>query len=191
MPKNRERKDFLREILVVDLEATTWENKEHEKDDSEIIEVGCSVLNLRDKTIEKKKEILVKPVIHPILSPFCTQLTSITQEDVDTRGISLLESIYVLMNEFNSREYVWASWGVYDRFMFQKQCQKFSYPYPFGEHHIDVKTLFSLNGGFDYRMGMKAALKKMDINLEGTHHRGVDDSYNISKLLIHILCDGK
>jgi inhibitor of KinA sporulation pathway (predicted exonuclease) len=34
---------------------------------------------------------------------------------------------------------------------------------------------------------MKEALKLAEIELEGTHHRGIDDARNIAKLLPYIL----
>ena len=36
-------------------------------------------------------------------------------------------------------------------------------------------------------MGMKGALAMMNVPLEGTHHRGVDDARNIAKLAQIIL----
>ena len=42
----KNRKEFLKRILVVDVEATTWNNNDIEGKDkeSEIIEIGCSEL---------------------------------------------------------------------------------------------------------------------------------------------------
>jgi inhibitor of KinA sporulation pathway (predicted exonuclease) len=34
---------------------------------------------------------------------------------------------------------------------------------------------------------MAAALAQLDLPLEGTHHRGIDDARNIAKILHHLL----
>ena len=181
----QDRKEFLNRILVVDIEATTWDNRDIDgkSKESEIIEIGCSELFLDSGTIEKKHDLFVRPVMNPILSPFCTELTSITQEVLDTQGVPFIDALNVLSTEFNSRNMIWASWGDYDRIMFRRQCLRYGYQYPFGEQHINVKTLFSLMYRLDHMVGMKYALSRVGIPLEGTHHRGIDDSYNIAKIL--------
>jgi len=59
--------------------------------------------------------------------------------------------------------------------------------YPFGPSHMNVKTLFALKKKLGHKEGMASALHLLDIPLEGTHHRGVDDAYNIAKILNWIL----
>lgn len=179
----QDRKNFLKRILVVDIEATTWDDSSKQERESEIIEVGASVLHLDTGQIEKKSDLFVKPIINPILSPFCTELTSITQEMVDTQGVSFIAALDIMREEFKSKKMIWASWGDYDRLMFRRQCLQYGYPYPFSEQHINVKTLFSLMYRIEHTVGMKEALKRVGLSLDGTHHRGVDDSYNIAKIL--------
>ena len=70
---------------------------------------------------------------------------------------------------------------------FQKQCQALEKVYPFGPSHINVKTLFALKNKLGHELGMDGALKFLDIPLEGTHHRGMDDAKNIAKILREIL----
>ncbi len=36
-------------------------------------------------------------------------------------------------------------------------------------------------------MGMAGALKQLEIPLEGTHHRGIDDAWNIAEILTWLL----
>jgi inhibitor of KinA sporulation pathway (predicted exonuclease) len=55
--------------------------------------------------------------------------------------------------------------------------------YPFGPSHINVKTLFALKHKLGHELGMAGALKYLNIELEGTHHRGKDDARNIAKIL--------
>jgi len=39
-----------------------------------------------------------------------------------------------------------------------------------------------LEHGWAAKEGMDQALKKFGITLEGTHHRGIDDAFNIAKI---------
>ena len=65
----------------------------------------------------------------------------------------------------------------------RKQCQYRDISYPLSSDHINVKTLFSEVKGLRRKVGMKGALGILEIPLEGTHHRGVDDAKNIAKIL--------
>jgi hypothetical protein len=41
---------------------------------------------------------------------------------------------------------------------------------------LNVKTLFALAWGLRRELGMRRALERLELPLEGTHHRGVDDA---------------
>jgi len=92
-----------------------------------------------------------------------------------------------LKKEYLSQSRAWASFGAYDLKQFQRQCTALGRGYPFGPSHINVKTLFALKHKLGHEVGMAGALSKLDIPLEGTHHRGVDDAKNIAKILHRLL----
>lgn len=172
------------QILVVDIESTCW--KEPEIDNiSEIIEIGITPIDTKTKNILEVRDILVKPE-HSKISEFCTQLTTLTQEDVDS-GTSLKNACDILVNEYNSKRRVWASYGYYDKNQFEDQCERENIEYPFSRNHINIKLLFSLKYSLRREVGMAKALKLIGLPLIGTHHRGGDDSKNIAKILSKIL----
>ena len=172
-------------ILIIDLEATCWENQPaFQKSNSEIIEISVCLLDTNTGDISKNKGILVKPFSSEI-SAYCTQLTTITQEMVDYDGITFGEACYQLAEEYNAEEVSWASYGEYDRNMLQRQCKKWSIPYPMSNQHINVKKEFGILN--NKSVGMAIALEITNIPLEGIHHRGVDDAKNIAKILWWIL----
>lgn len=175
----------LDKIVVVDLEATCWKGHPPKGQISNIIEVGVCLLDISTHEITKKRGILVKPSQSEV-SPFCTELTTITQDLLDKEGVSLKEACEILVGEYNSPKRVWASFGNYDKTMFQKDCNLHKLKYPFGKKHVNVKTWFALKGKSG-EMGMARALKQLELPLEGTHHRGVDDAYNIAKILKYCL----
>lgn len=174
-------------VLVVDVEATCWQGAIPEGQTSEIIEIGVCVLPIASGDRQDRESLLVKPT-HSTVSAFCTELTTLTQEQVD-QGVSFQEACDTLRQKYLSRQRVWASFGDYDRTLFEKQCADFGVPYPFGARHINVKTLFALVHALPDEVGMAQALRLLNLPHEGVHHRGVDDAVNIARLLSRLLLD--
>ena len=84
----------------------------------------------------------------------------------------------------------WASWGDYDRQQFLRQCQATDIKYPFGAVHTNAKAMLTQAYGLRKRPGMAAALKIAGLPLEGRHHRGEDDAWNIAALIVQLNADG-
>jgi len=173
-------------ILVIDIESTCWKEPQIEYI-SEIIEIGISSIDTKSGNVLESRSIIVKPEKSTI-SKFCTELTTLTQKDVDS-GISFKDACEILVNEYNSKNYVWASYGFYDRNQFAIQCKRDNVEYPLSNAHINVKLLFALKYSLRRDVGMSKALKILGMPLLGIHHRGVDDAMNIAKILSKILFD--
>jgi len=169
-------------IIIIDLEATCWQSTVPKDQQNEIIEIGLAVLDSKTGEITKNKGILVKPQRSSV-SPFCTELTTITQDLLDKNGVSFEEAINALIDEYNPDLFTWASYGQYDLNMLRKQCKSFGIAYPMAENHINVKEYFAEKFGLQRSTGMNGALHILNIPLEGTHHRGIDDAKNIAKIL--------
>lgn len=176
----------LDKIIIVDLEATCWNGPTPEGMVNEIIEIGVCLLDVNTGEISENRGIMVKPE-RSIISDFCTELTTITPELVEKEGISLQEAFRILKKEYDSQGRCWASFGAYDMNQVRRQSTDMGIGYPFGPSHINVKTLFALKKKLNHEIGMDGALKILEIPLEGTHHRGVDDAKNIAKILNWIL----
>lgn len=176
----------LDKILVVDIEATCWDGPNPAGMENDIIEVGVCLLDVHTGEITDNRGIIVKPE-RSVVSPFCTELTTITPEMVDSEGISFKEACAILKKDYLSQSRAWASFGAYDLKQFQRQCTALGIGYPFGPSHINVKTLFALKNKLAHEQGMAGALALLNIPLEGTHHRGVDDAKNIAKILNRLL----
>ncbi|WP_246581134.1 hypothetical protein [Deinococcus aestuarii] len=50
-----------------------------------------------------------------------------------------------------------------------------------------MKTEFSRTNGLPKRLGMAEALEYADLPLEGRHHQGEDDAWNIGALVLGLL----
>lgn len=177
----------LDKLIVIDIEATCWEGDPPDGQEAEIIEIGVCVLDISTGQRVGKQSILVRPERSEV-SPFCTELTTLTQHQVSS-GVSFEQACRILRRKFRSGDRTWASYGDYDRRQFEKQCRAWDIAYPFGTTHLNIKNLVALFHGLPREVGMLQALSLMNLPLEGTHHRGVDDAWNtgliLSKLLFH------
>ena len=165
---------------MVDVEATCWAGEPPAGQVSEIIEIGVCELDVESGERVGKHSVLVRPE-RSTVSEFCTSLTTLTAEQV-AGGVTYAEACRLLRKDFGSRDRVWASYGDYDRKQFERQGS-----YPFGPRHVNVKTLFALSRRLPREVGLDAALRIAGLPLEGTHHRGDDDAWNIAALFGGIL----
>jgi inhibitor of KinA sporulation pathway (predicted exonuclease) len=175
----------LDQIIVVDVEATCWEGITPTEQISEIIEIGICTLDI---SLGKRLEnncILVRPEQSKI-SQFCTELTTLRQEQVD-QGIAFQEACAILKKKYLSKERIWASYGDYDRRQFERQCRDRNISYPFGSRHINVKSLLAIIYALPQEISMVQALELFKLPLEGIHHRGRDDAWNIAAILAKLI----
>jgi inhibitor of KinA sporulation pathway (predicted exonuclease) len=172
-------------MIIVDLEATCWRGHPPKGMVNEVIEIGAVKLNLKDldAPIEKCQELIVKPKFSTI-SAFCTDLTSITQEQVDN-GIYLDQACNIL-SEFSGRV-PWGSWGAYDNDFLQKECSRKRIQFPLSNRHINLKLLYSVLHGHKREKGLSKAMNEVKLSMEGRHHRGIDDAYNTARLLQYLV----
>jgi len=175
-----------KKVIVVDVEATCWRGYPPKGQTNEIIEIGICQLDMETLKPLNKRSILVKPSRSGI-SEFCTELTTITKDLIDQKGIPLVDACQILEEDFNSKRLVWSSYGEYDRNIFSRNCKDLNVNYPFSKRHLNIKLLFALAKRLSKEVGMKKALELLDLPLEGTHHRGVDDAWNTSKILAYCL----
>jgi inhibitor of KinA sporulation pathway (predicted exonuclease) len=172
-------------VNIVDVEATCWEpyGSKPANEEQNIIEIGICTLDITtpNPVVGPKRSILVHPA-RSSLSEFCTKLTTITESMIKESGVSGAEAFSILDKEYDGRNRVWASWGDFDRKMFEKESAHGWIKYPFGPRHINLKCLFSLINGLDHELAMPLALKMVGHELTGTHHRGHDDAENIAKI---------
>ncbi|WP_399881287.1 exonuclease domain-containing protein [Streptomyces sp. BBFR51] len=175
-------------LNVIDLEATCWDGQPPPGAVSEIIEIGLAVVDLDTRERVARHRILVRPARSRV-SAFCTELTGLTQAEAD-RGVPLARACETLVREHGAGARPWASWGDYDRGQFVRQCAADGVPYPFGHPaertHTNAKAVFTEAHGLRRRPGMARALEIAGLPLEGRHHRGVDDAWNIAALVLHL-----
>ncbi|MER7275468.1 3'-5' exonuclease [Dactylosporangium sp. NPDC000244] len=169
-------------LNVIDVEATCWAGQPPAGQVNEIIEVGVCVVDLDARERVDRDRIMVRPA-RSAVSAFCTELTGITPAEA-AAGLSFAEACERLRTVHRSDSRPWASWGDYDRKQFERQCQG-RQRYPFGSDHTNAKAVFADAHGLR-RQGMAGALQTAGLPLEGRHHNGADDAWNIAALVLHL-----
>jgi len=175
----------LDQILVIDVEATCWDSDPPQGQENEIIEIGLCRLDVATGQRLDRVSILVRPE-RSTVSDYCTALTTLTQKEVEA-GISLAEACRVLERKYQSKQRLWASYGDYDRRQFERDCTNRGVDYPFGPGHINVKSLFAVVHNLPHELRLDKAMDYLHFPLEGTHHRGSDDAWNIARILSYLL----
>jgi inhibitor of KinA sporulation pathway (predicted exonuclease) len=189
-PAYAARMEAPRNLLnVVDVEATCWQGPPPPGAVNEIIEIGLTVVDLDARVRLAKHRILVRPERSQV-SAFCTELTGLTQAEVDT-GVAFAEACRLLADEHRADSRPWASWGDYDRKQFERQCQATGTRYPFGARHVNAKLRFTEARGLRRRPGMAQALQIAGLPLEGRHHSGADDAWNIAAVVLDLAGKGE
>jgi inhibitor of KinA sporulation pathway (predicted exonuclease) len=155
--------------IIVDLEATCWENV-RDYDRMETIEIGAVELPAASEPPSREFCRFIRPVAEPRLSEFCQRLTSIRQRDVDQA-----DYFWSVFPEFVSwigdEPFVLCSWGGYDITQFRTDCARhgLELPAPF-ERHINLKKEFARLMGVKV-CGMERALAHAGLPLEQFRER--------------------
>ncbi len=177
------------DYLVIDLEATCDDHGAVPRQQMEIIEIGAVVVDGTDLRPRDEFQTFIQPVRNPVLTPFCTSLTSITQPMLDDAP-QFAAAILALADFIDGRDLLFCSWGAYDNNQFLMDARYHGVDLPFGDRHLNLKAEFSRRRGTRKRFGMAEALRAVGLPLTGTHHRGIDDARNIASLLPHCVGAG-
>ena len=179
-------------LVVLDFEATCDEREP--PDPQEIIELPSVLLDGATLEVLDEFETFVRPVHHPTLTSFCTALTSITQADVDAAPpfpaaleahLAWLRS-HGLPTEGDALPWAFVTCGDWDlRTMLPAQLATAGFDHVPAPHRrwINVKVPFRRWDGKMRRAGMARMLEALGLELEGRHHRGIDDCRNIAKIV--------
>jgi inhibitor of KinA sporulation pathway (predicted exonuclease) len=167
-------------IVCYDLEMCCWDDGRMPRT-GEIIEVGLAIVDLEKKEIIKRGQYYIVPDEDEI-SEFCTSLTGITQSIINKQGRKLVDVVESIKKNFGGKQTIYASWGRDDQVIF-KECDRKGINRPFFET-LNIKTLYKLQHKDDGRYGMKRAMHRNGLQMEGKHHSGSDDAYNLGRLLL-------
>ncbi|XP_045902229.1 ERI1 exoribonuclease 2 [Micropterus dolomieu] len=198
-------------LIVIDFESTCWREKNHYS--QEIIEFPAVLLNTSTGEIESEFHTYVQPQERPILSEFCTELTGITQMQVEA-GIPLqiclsrfsrwLQNLQLDMGVvFSNRQQIssessasqklctfltWSDWDL--GVCLQYECKRKQLHKPdVLNSWIDLRSTYRLF--YDRKpKGLNGALQDLGIQFSGREHSGLDDARNTAQLAARMMRDG-
>ncbi|NWX40097.1 ERI2 exoribonuclease, partial [Steatornis caripensis] len=175
------------------------------------VEFPAVLLNTSTGEIESEFHTYVQPQEHPVLSEFCTELTGITQVQVD-EGVPLNiclsqflkwiqkiqeEKKIIFRSDFPSHStseakpctfVTWTDWDL--GVCLQYECKRKQLRKPdILNSWIDLKATYR---AFYNRKpkGLSGALQDLGIAFAGREHSGLDDSRNTARLAWRLICDG-
>jgi len=170
-------------LAIVDLEATCDDRGRVPRPEMEIIEIGAVMLRTRDLIQVSELQSFVRPVRHPVLTDFCMGLTTISQQEVDSAPTfpEVLGRLEAWLSEHPGAAF--CSWGEYDRRQIGQDCAFHGLSNPMPAVHFNLKKLFAEAQRMEKKPGMARALRRVGLEVQGTHHRGIDDARNIARLV--------
>lgn len=178
-------------IMVIDFEATCEKN--HRNYNHEIIEFPIVVVSTLHMKIVDEFHSYVRPVKNPRLTDFCTDLTGITQRQVDAAPAfsEVLKNVESFLSRFSNMKFVVLSDGPWDMSRFlRSQCTMSKLPMPkWGKRWINIRKSYS-NFYKLRRTGLSNMLENLGLRFEGHMHSGIDDARNIARIAIRLLEDG-
>uniref|UniRef100_A0A3B1IKK6 ERI1 exoribonuclease 2 n=1 Tax=Astyanax mexicanus TaxID=7994 RepID=A0A3B1IKK6_ASTMX len=195
-------------LIVIDFESTCWREKNNYG--QEIIEFPAVLLNTSNGEIESEFHSYVQPQEHPILSEFCTELTGITQKQVEaglplriclsrfTRWLQTLQQekgvVYVTdsKNTPSSGQLctfiTWSDWDLGVCLLYECKRKQIVKPEALSSW-IDLRATYRT---FYSRKpkGLNGALQDLGIQFSGREHSGLDDARNTARLAWRMVTDG-
>ncbi|XP_050972166.1 ERI1 exoribonuclease 2 [Labeo rohita] len=195
-------------LIVIDFESTCW--REKNSFGQEIIEFPAVLLNVSNGEVESEFHSYVQPQEHPVLSDFCTELTGITQDQVDsapplhiclsrfTRWLHGLQQERGVVFETDSPGpapsghpcafVTWSDWDLGVCLLYECKRKQLSVPEPL-KSWIDLRATYRL---FYNRKpkGLRGALLDLGIQFTGREHSGVVDARNTALLAWRMVSDG-
>eukprot|EP01084_Bolivina_argentea_P154612 269477_1 len=195
-----------RYLIVLDFEATCAKNRKINP--QEIIEWPAIIIDTQTNQLllDKIFHFYIKPKYHPQLTPFCTQLTGITQELINTIGCkNTIESVTSQWNKWclnnnllpinlskdkpNSCIVTCGDWDLKTCWTEQKRISNCEIAALF-HSWINIKIIFKQNTYNNYYhngFSMMSMLQHLNIKHTGRHHSGIDDVKNICKIVQRLL----
>lgn len=172
--------------IIYDLEATCWETPPPGYV-QETIEIGAYRVDAYGE-VRGKFNRFVKPSVHPMLSNFCKELTGIEQSDINRADFfpDVIEEFQDWAHVHDD-SYILCSWGSFDRKMFVADCQLHRLDWEWAEQHANLKELYRRMKRMKNAIGLKNAVEREGILFTGSHHRGIDDAENLTKIFLKFL----
>jgi inhibitor of KinA sporulation pathway (predicted exonuclease) len=169
-------------LCAMDLELTCWDSGDPDAapaEDREITEIGVVVYDLQYNEVSRISHV-VRPTLYPKISKYNTELTGITQEEVDAAN-PLPQTLRQLFEEGLPpvHEFVWVTWSR-DPDWLMDEIRRKRITLEFDPRYVDVKLCDAAITG--KRRTLKKALRAHNIPQEYPAHRALPDAISTGRL---------
>eukprot|EP00698_Gefionella_okellyi_P008328 TRINITY_DN2061_c0_g1_i1.p1 TRINITY_DN2061_c0_g1~~TRINITY_DN2061_c0_g1_i1.p1 ORF type:complete len:324 (+),score=77.35 TRINITY_DN2061_c0_g1_i1:40-1011(+) len=182
-------------LCILDFEATC--DSPVQLTQPEIIEFPTVLVNCTTMAIEDEFHVYVTPVVNRRITPFCTELTGITQQMTDSgvrfsEALSQFDKWFRAKHQLDRKKCTFVTCGDWDlKTMIRMQCDVTAVPVPhYMREWINIKKAASAFLKEKHIRGMADLLAKLNLPLKGRHHSGIDDCRNIAAITIKLMQDG-
>ena len=174
-------------IVVVKTRITCWDNDRPEDEESEIIELGLSLLNLKSMRVHGKRQFFVRPMRSSV-SEYCENKTGITNKVLE-KGYEFEEVCDILKEVLRTHKRPWAAFGESERKILEKQCREFDVPFPFTSRFINIQMMVPVIFGLTKELNFEEALSAASVSKE-ERQSGADDAWNAAHILKEVIVGG-
>ncbi len=171
-------------IVIFDVECTTWDgavqrNWSGPGEHRELVQIGVALVDTEDFLDLSTFKRLVKPRMNPLLSRYFINLTNITQEDVDNKGLdfaAVLAHFYSFCEKldlycFDSRA---DGSRLFDRDVLVENCDLYGVEFPFEmERFHNINEIFARHGYVIKQSG--AAPEAFGLKIPARPHDALND----------------
>jgi len=171
-------------ILLYDCEATCFDDSQKTKNEGELIEIAIVPLDL--DRMELREDLFYSSLVKPLkseISRYCTDLTGITQEQINERGKSFNVVALEIREKYQQRV-ANGSYGNYDPWLIERTSRAHNVKNPFEKTHYNIKNMYSIFSGAKKEMGLLAALSDSKKTFKGCQHTALDDTLNMGRLIL-------
>ncbi|THD18562.1 3'-5' exoribonuclease 1, partial [Fasciola hepatica] len=193
---------FYHYLLIIDLEATCDFQERHQNTPEyphEIIEFPVLLYNTRTRRCVSVFHAYCKPRVRPDLTAFCTNLTQISQAQVDSAQpfpnvLAKIENWLFNKHKLSDLRCAIVCDCSADMGKFMRiQCHLNDIPLPsWATVWINLskafRTFYKLPS--KHRVTLSTMLRDLNLSFIGQQHRGLDDAINILRVVRTLLADG-
>lgn len=170
-------------ILAIDTEWTCWDGDPPAGMRPELIEIGIVEADPSTLEIVRERSFLVRP-IHSRVSPYCEELTGISDDLLRREGRPLAEALRTLSKEFGPSRKVAIAWGD-DWGGVDSECRSAGLPNPFPrELALNFGMIYAITAACADRPALHAAVDAEGLGYDGRRHRAVPDASAAMRLFL-------
>jgi|TARA_R110000868_G_scaffold57461_1_gene177376 inhibitor of KinA sporulation pathway (predicted exonuclease) len=179
-------------IIVYDTESTCWSKNDgtsswwcEDWQEPEIIQISAIKIETQNFTeVGKPFDVFIKPTINPVLSDYCTDLTSITNAHLNKEGLSFVDgcklfNAYCGTDERHSYggDHSVLNYNLRDLYNLPAEINDFT--------GHDIRTLFTKIDPSTKSVNSGALSQHFKLAFHANQHYALDDCRSISESLKH------